>query len=133
MGVRRVASFGGREYARVLSVAAACAPAEGDITMFSTHAAGAIAVERSLHELVRPLRPELRLARARIGAGSGAAPSARPEARTASESNATMAKRIRRGGEPGAATRPQACPQAGRGPDGHGGPRCVLHASRFQP
>jgi hypothetical protein len=42
----------------VLSVAAARAPAEGDITMFNEHAVGAIAVERSLHELLRPLRPE---------------------------------------------------------------------------
>lgn len=39
-----------REYARALSVAAARAPAEGDIAMFNEHAAGAIAVERSLHE-----------------------------------------------------------------------------------
>jgi len=39
-----------REYARVLSVAAARAPSEGDIAMFNEHAAGAIAVERSLHE-----------------------------------------------------------------------------------
>jgi thiaminase (transcriptional activator TenA) len=39
-----------REYARALSVAAARAPAEADIAMFSEHAAGAIAVERSLHE-----------------------------------------------------------------------------------
>jgi thiaminase/transcriptional activator TenA len=42
----------------VLSVAAARAQAEGDITMFNEHAAGAIAVERSLHALLRPLRPE---------------------------------------------------------------------------
>jgi thiaminase/transcriptional activator TenA len=42
----------------VPSVAAARAPAEGDITMFNEHAVGAIAVERSLHELLRPLRPE---------------------------------------------------------------------------
>ena len=47
---------GGREYARVLSVAAARAPAEGDITMLNEHAVGAIAVERSLHELLHPLR-----------------------------------------------------------------------------
>ncbi len=39
-----------REYARALSVAAARAPAEADIAMFNEHAAGAIAVERSLHE-----------------------------------------------------------------------------------
>jgi thiaminase/transcriptional activator TenA len=39
-----------REYARALSVAAARAPAEPDIAMFNQHAAGAIAVERSLHE-----------------------------------------------------------------------------------
>jgi thiaminase (transcriptional activator TenA) len=39
-----------REYARALSVAAARAPGEADIAMFSEHAAGAIAVERSLHE-----------------------------------------------------------------------------------
>jgi len=39
-----------REYARALSVAAARAPSEGDIAMFNEHAAGAIAVERSLHE-----------------------------------------------------------------------------------
>jgi thiaminase/transcriptional activator TenA len=39
-----------REYARALSVAAARAPAEADIAMFAEHAAGAIAVERSLHE-----------------------------------------------------------------------------------
>ncbi len=39
-----------REYARALSVAAARAPAEADIAMFNDHAAGAIAVERSLHE-----------------------------------------------------------------------------------
>jgi thiaminase/transcriptional activator TenA len=39
-----------REYARALSVAAARAPTEADIAMFSEHAAGAIAVERSLHE-----------------------------------------------------------------------------------
>jgi thiaminase (transcriptional activator TenA) len=38
------------EYARALSVAAARAPTESDIAMFSEHAAGAIAVERSLHE-----------------------------------------------------------------------------------
>jgi len=39
-----------REYARALSVAAARAPVEADIAMFNEHAAGAIAVERSLHE-----------------------------------------------------------------------------------
>jgi len=39
-----------REYARALSVAAARAPAEAEIAMFADHAAGAIAVERSLHE-----------------------------------------------------------------------------------
>ena len=39
-----------REYARALSVAAARAPSEVDIAMFNDHAAGAIAVERSLHE-----------------------------------------------------------------------------------
>lgn len=39
-----------REYARALSVAAARAPAEADIAMFNEHAAGAIAVERSLHD-----------------------------------------------------------------------------------
>ena len=39
-----------REYARALSVAAAKAPGEADIAMFSEHAAGAIAVERSLHD-----------------------------------------------------------------------------------
>jgi thiaminase (transcriptional activator TenA) len=39
-----------REYSRALSVAAARAPAEADIAMFNEHAAGAIAVERSLHE-----------------------------------------------------------------------------------
>jgi thiaminase/transcriptional activator TenA len=39
-----------REYARALSVAAARSPSEGDIAMFAQHAAGAIEVERSLHE-----------------------------------------------------------------------------------
>ena len=39
-----------REYDRALSVAAAQAPAEEDMAMFNEHAAGAIAVERSLHE-----------------------------------------------------------------------------------
>ena len=39
-----------RGYARALSVASARAPTEPDIEMFAEHAAGAIAVERSLHE-----------------------------------------------------------------------------------
>jgi thiaminase/transcriptional activator TenA len=39
-----------RDYARALSVAAARAPTESDIAMFAEHAAGAIAVERSLHQ-----------------------------------------------------------------------------------
>ena len=39
-----------REYARALSIAAARAPEQRDIAMFAEHAAGAIAVERSLHE-----------------------------------------------------------------------------------
>ena len=39
-----------REYARALSVAAARAPSEPDIAMFARHAAGALDVERSLHE-----------------------------------------------------------------------------------
>ncbi|MGH2980499.1 MAG: thiaminase II [Solirubrobacterales bacterium] len=39
-----------REYARALSIAAARAPSEPDIGMFNRHAAGAIEVERSLHE-----------------------------------------------------------------------------------
>ncbi|MGH2946041.1 MAG: TenA family protein [Solirubrobacteraceae bacterium] len=38
------------EYARAFSVAAARAPSEPDIAMFAQHAAGAIKVERSLHE-----------------------------------------------------------------------------------
>jgi thiaminase (transcriptional activator TenA) len=38
-----------REFARALAVAAARAPAEEDILMFSRHAAGALEVERSLH------------------------------------------------------------------------------------
>jgi thiaminase/transcriptional activator TenA len=38
-----------REFARALSIAAARAPAEDDILMFSRHAAGALEVERSLH------------------------------------------------------------------------------------
>jgi thiaminase/transcriptional activator TenA len=39
-----------RSYARALSIAAARAPGEADILMFSRHAAGALEVERSLHE-----------------------------------------------------------------------------------
>jgi len=39
-----------REFARALSVAAARAPEERDIAMFNEHVAGAIAVERQLHE-----------------------------------------------------------------------------------
>jgi thiaminase/transcriptional activator TenA len=39
-----------REYARALSLAAARAPSEPDIAMFNRHAAGAVEVERSLHE-----------------------------------------------------------------------------------
>jgi thiaminase/transcriptional activator TenA len=39
-----------REFARALSVTAARAPEERDIAMFNEHAAGAIAVERQLHE-----------------------------------------------------------------------------------
>jgi thiaminase/transcriptional activator TenA len=39
-----------REYARALSLCAARAPGEADIRMFAEHAAGAIAVERELHE-----------------------------------------------------------------------------------
>jgi thiaminase/transcriptional activator TenA len=39
-----------RDYARALSVAAARSPSEPDIAMFAQHAAGAIEVERSLHE-----------------------------------------------------------------------------------
>jgi len=39
-----------REYARALSVCAARAPDELSIAMFAEHAAGAIAVERELHE-----------------------------------------------------------------------------------
>lgn len=39
-----------REYARALSVCAARAPREDDIAMFAQHAAGAIDVERELHE-----------------------------------------------------------------------------------
>jgi thiaminase/transcriptional activator TenA len=39
-----------REYARALSVCAARAPAEPEIAMFAQHAAGALEVERSLHE-----------------------------------------------------------------------------------
>lgn len=37
-------------YARALAAAAARAPTEADIAMFASHAAGAIEVERSLHE-----------------------------------------------------------------------------------
>lgn len=37
-------------YARALSIAAARAPEERDVAMFAEHAAGALAVERSLHE-----------------------------------------------------------------------------------
>jgi thiaminase/transcriptional activator TenA len=39
-----------RGYARALAVVGARAPAEGDIQTFAEHAAGAIAVERTLHE-----------------------------------------------------------------------------------
>jgi thiaminase/transcriptional activator TenA len=39
-----------RGYARALAVVAARAPTEGDIQTFAEHAAGAIAVERTLHE-----------------------------------------------------------------------------------
>ena len=39
-----------REYARALAVCAARAPAEADIEMFAEHAAGALAVERALHD-----------------------------------------------------------------------------------
>jgi thiaminase (transcriptional activator TenA) len=39
-----------REYARALSLAAARAPSESDIAMFNRHSAGAVEVERSLHE-----------------------------------------------------------------------------------
>lgn len=39
-----------REYARALSVCAARAPHEDDVAMFNRHAAGAIEVERQLHE-----------------------------------------------------------------------------------
>jgi thiaminase (transcriptional activator TenA) len=39
-----------REYARALSVAAARATSGTDIAMFARHAAGAVEVERSLHE-----------------------------------------------------------------------------------
>ncbi len=37
-------------FARALSIASARAPREADVAMFAEHAAGAIAVERSLHE-----------------------------------------------------------------------------------
>jgi thiaminase (transcriptional activator TenA) len=39
-----------RDYARALSVCGARAPTEDDVAMFNQHAAGAIAVERELHE-----------------------------------------------------------------------------------
>jgi thiaminase/transcriptional activator TenA len=39
-----------REYARALAIAAARAPSEPEIAMFAQHAAGAIEVERALHE-----------------------------------------------------------------------------------
>jgi thiaminase/transcriptional activator TenA len=39
-----------RDYARALAVCGAKSPAEADIRMFCEHAAGAIAVERELHE-----------------------------------------------------------------------------------
>ena len=39
-----------RDYARALSICSARAPGEADILMFARHAAGAIEVERSLHE-----------------------------------------------------------------------------------
>ena len=39
-----------RDYARALSVAAARAPSERDITMFNRHAVEALEAERSLHE-----------------------------------------------------------------------------------
>jgi thiaminase/transcriptional activator TenA len=39
-----------REYARALAICAARSPSENAIKMFSEHAAGAIAVERQLHE-----------------------------------------------------------------------------------
>jgi thiaminase/transcriptional activator TenA len=39
-----------RDYARALSICAARAPDESSIAMFAEHAAGAIAVERELHE-----------------------------------------------------------------------------------
>jgi thiaminase/transcriptional activator TenA len=38
------------QYARALTICAARAPSEADVQMFAEHAAGAIAVERSLHE-----------------------------------------------------------------------------------
>ncbi len=43
-----------REYARALSVLSARAPDEDAIRMFAEHAAGAIAVERALHEELLP-------------------------------------------------------------------------------
>jgi thiaminase (transcriptional activator TenA) len=39
-----------REYARALAICGAKSPSEADIRMFCEHAAGAIAVERELHE-----------------------------------------------------------------------------------
>ena len=39
-----------REYARALSLAGVRSPGEGALVMFNQHSAGAIAVERSLHE-----------------------------------------------------------------------------------
>ena len=39
-----------REYARALALLAARSPGEGELLMFSRHAAGAIEVERSLHD-----------------------------------------------------------------------------------
>src|SRR5215210_7543012 len=39
-----------REYARALSLAGVRSPNEGALVMFNEHSAGAIAVERSLHE-----------------------------------------------------------------------------------
>jgi len=39
-----------RQYARALTICAAKAPEETDIQMFAEHAAGAVAVERALHE-----------------------------------------------------------------------------------
>lgn len=39
-----------REYARALSLAGVYSPSEGTLVMFNEHSAGAITVERSLHE-----------------------------------------------------------------------------------